>query len=63
VIGATDQAQLPALVDPTSLQVVASGGVKLTPTVIHRALRQKAGIDLALLERFPNLSNELPLFG
>jgi hypothetical protein len=62
VVGATDDGQLPALVDPGSLQV-APEGVKLTPTLIHRSLRQLAGIAPELQEQYPLLGDPVALFG
>jgi uncharacterized protein (DUF1501 family) len=62
VIGASTAEQLAGFVDPSTLAVGASG-IKITPAVIHRALRNLAGIDTALQERFPIVGDDIPLFG
>jgi uncharacterized protein (DUF1501 family) len=61
VVGASTADQLAQSVDPTTL--VVGSGIKITPAVIHRALRNFAGIDTALQERFPIVGEDLPLFG
>lgn len=63
VVGATNDAQLPALVDPSSLSVVAEGGVKLTPGLVHQALRRLAGVSPELEQAYPLMGEPLPLFG
>jgi uncharacterized protein (DUF1501 family) len=62
VIGATTPDQLPQMVDPTTLAAGATG-VKITPGVIHRALRGLAGIDQDLQARYPVAGEALALFG
>jgi hypothetical protein len=44
VIGATDENQLPVLVNPSTLQA-DPGGIRLTPGHVHSALRRLAGIE------------------
>lgn len=61
VIGASTADQLAESVDPATL-AVSSSGVKITPAVIHRALRNAAGIDEELQTRFPIVGQDLPLF-
>lgn len=61
VIGASTADQLAESVDPATL-AVSSSGVKITPAVIHRALRTAAGIDEELQTRFPIVGQDLPLF-
>jgi hypothetical protein len=68
VVGATDEAtQKAKFVDPGSLAPIdgqGNGGVKLTPEVVHQALRRVAGIEgTELAQRFPLRSDTLPLFG
>jgi uncharacterized protein (DUF1501 family) len=60
VVGASTADQLAQLVDPTTLAV--GSGVKITPAVIHRALRTVAGIDPDLQARFPIVGEDVPLF-
>lgn len=62
VIGGTTDEQMPLLVDPKSLAESATG-TKLTPAVIHRALRQVAGIAPEIDRRYPLNAESLPLFG
>lgn len=62
VIGATTDDQLAMMVDPSSL-APGSEGRKLTPGVLHRSLRQVAGVASELDRRFPLTDELLPLFG
>jgi hypothetical protein len=62
VIGATDERQDARLVDPTTLEVVSAGGVRITPAHVHASLRQLAGVDATLGARFP-VGPVLPLLG
>jgi uncharacterized protein (DUF1501 family) len=61
VIGGTSDDQLPLLVDPKTLAVSATG-VKITPSAIHRALRQLARVSPDLEQRYPLAGEALPLF-
>lgn len=61
VIGATTDQQTPQMIDPATM-TAGTSGIKVTPGVIHRALRQLAGIDSELQARFPVAGAELPLF-
>ena len=61
--GASDGEQKPLAVDPQSLAIDPQG-VRITPTLIHRALRQVAGLSGTPFDNaFPLLGNDLPLFG
>ena len=63
VIGATNDEQRSRNIDPGSLAPV-DGGVKLTPQLIHLALRRVAGIEgTEVATKFPLLGDALPLFG
>lgn len=63
IIGASDDDQLPATLDPASLAVRA-GGVRLTPANIHRSLRRMLSLDATDAARhFPLLGEDLPIFG
>ncbi len=62
VIGATNERQEAMNVDPQTLAVVDSGGVRLRPAHVHRALRKLAGLetDPVASQRFPiTSSNDL----
>jgi uncharacterized protein (DUF1501 family) len=65
VIGATDADQRARPIDPGTLQPLdGDAGVKLTPGLIHQALRRLAGIEgTPLAAQFPLLGEALPLFG
>jgi hypothetical protein len=65
VIGATTERHNPLNVNPTTLEPVEGGGVRLKPGHVHRALRRLAGIDQnPIVTRFPiKEKEELPLFG
>jgi hypothetical protein len=43
VVGSTDEALRPVLVSPSSLAPAASGGVRITPAHVHRAIRRLGG--------------------
>lgn len=59
VVGATDDEQYGALVDPASLKT--GSGKKFGPESIHRALRKLAGIDAAeVAARFPLAGDDMP---
>lgn len=45
VIGRTDPRHKPFEVDPDTLEVVESGGIRIQPGSVHHALRRLAGID------------------
>ena len=62
VIGATEHDMLAKNVDPSSLQVVESGGVTLTPAHLHASLRQLAGIADDPLVQPWEMGDPLPLF-
>lgn len=65
VIGGTDERHNPYNVDPATLEVVESGGVRITPGHIHKALRKLAGIEEhPVVQRFPlsEAKQDLPLF-
>jgi uncharacterized protein (DUF1501 family) len=62
VIGGTTADQQARKIDPTTL-MAADSGVPLTPGLIQAALRKRAGIDPALITRFPVLGDDLPLLG
>jgi hypothetical protein len=54
VIGATDEKQFLIPIDPKSLALSKSAGIRVRPEHIHLALRQLAGInDHALSKKFP----------
>ncbi|HET9958427.1 MAG TPA: DUF1501 domain-containing protein, partial [Polyangiaceae bacterium] len=61
VIGGSTADQLALKLNPGNLST-GSDGVKLTPTVIHRALRGLAKLDPDLEKRFPLAGEALPLF-
>jgi uncharacterized protein (DUF1501 family) len=61
VIGGTTDGQMPLLVDPSTL-APSTTGLKITPSAIHRALRQVARISPELEQRYPLLGDALPLF-
>jgi hypothetical protein len=62
-IGATDYYQNARKVDPTTLAPVETGGVPLTPGVVHRALRRHAGLDgTEASQRFRVTGADLDLF-
>ncbi|MFN3200863.1 MAG: DUF1501 domain-containing protein [Bradymonadia bacterium] len=66
VIGETDARHRPMEVDPATLQVVESGGVRIQPGAVHLALRRLAGIAETGPSRaqFPLIGAEtLDLFG
>jgi uncharacterized protein (DUF1501 family) len=64
VIGATNDEQRARPIDPGSLAAIDSGGVKVTPQLIHLALRRLAGLDgTEVASKFPLLGDALPLFG
>lgn len=61
VIGQTDERHRPILINPSTLQP-DSGGIRLTPGHVHRALRKLAGIDnTAVAQNFPITDAELQL--
>lgn len=62
VIGATDAEQQAVHVDAASLQPVSEGGVKLSPEIVHRALRRMAGVE-AMDSKYPLPGDDLDLFG
>jgi hypothetical protein len=54
VIGATDEKQFQVPIDPRTLSLDKSKGIRVRPEHIHLALRQLAGInDHALSKKFP----------
>ncbi len=62
-IGASDYYQNARNLDPVTLSPVDSGGVKLTPGVIHRALRRHAGLEgTEVAQRFRVVGDDLDLF-
>lgn len=61
VIGSTDAGMQPIPVDPASL-APSPDGVKLTPEVVHAALRRVAGVE-ANATSYPLGGDVLPLFG
>lgn len=62
VVGGTDAEQKPLSVDPLSL-AFDSQGVRITPALIHRALRKVAGVSGSRFDtEFPLVGNDLPLF-
>jgi hypothetical protein len=65
VVGQTTDRHDPLNVDPTTLEPVQSGGVRLKPGHIHRQLRKLAGIDQSdIVKRFGIKEKEdLPIFG
>lgn len=63
VIGATTPEQLARNVDPATLGVVDSGGVKITAAHIQGAIRRLAGAAELGDELFPLPGQPLPLFG
>lgn len=65
VIGGTyEDSQKPKNIDPASLATVDSGGVRLRPEHIHRALRLKADVaDTEVAQKFQLPGEDLPLFG
>lgn len=63
VLGGSDGNQLAQHINEENFDVTDSGGVKITPGLIHQALRQKAGIGEDLLSRFPLKDKTLNLFG
>jgi len=65
VVGATNDEQRARPIDPGSLAPLdGDAGVKLTPGLIHQALRRLAGIEgTELATKFPLLGDTLPLFG
>jgi uncharacterized protein (DUF1501 family) len=64
LIGGTDERYRAREVDGTSLQPSPSGGVRLQPSHVHRALRRAAGVDTAeVVRRFPLSGVDLPIFG
>ena len=63
VIGGTNDEQRARTVDPGSLATV-DGGTKLTPQLVHLALRRMAGLEgTEVATKFPLLGDALPLFG
>ena len=63
VIGASDASSIAQNIDPVTLAPSAAG-VKLTPELVHLALRKLAGIDGAQVAKaFPFASSPVPLFG
>ena len=65
VIGATNDEQRSKMIDPGSLAAIdGDSGVKLTPQLIHLALRRVAGLEgTEVAGKFPLLGDALPLFG
>lgn len=62
VIGTTDEGHRPITVDPKTLAPNASGGIRIEPKHIHRALRTFAGLDDSeLLRAYPLDAEALPL--
>ena len=62
-IGATDYYQNAKNLDPFTLAPVDSGGVRLTPGVVHRALRRQVGLDgTEVAQRFRVVGDDLDLF-
>ena len=54
VIGATDERQFAVPIDPKTLQLDKTKGVRVRPEHVHEALREYAGIaDHALSKKFP----------
>lgn len=54
VIGATDEKQFLAPIDPQSLKIDAKNGIRVRPEHIHASLREFAGIDNhAFAKQFP----------
>lgn len=63
VLGGTTEDQQPKGIDRSSLEAVDSGGVTLTPAVVHRSLRTVSGITgNELDESFPLPEDDLQLF-
>ncbi|EYF05301.1 DUF1501 domain-containing protein [Chondromyces apiculatus] len=66
VIGSTTDRHAAINVDPTTLAPVESGGVRLTPGHVHKALRKLGGIDTSeIVGEFALLDTkeDLPIFG
>jgi hypothetical protein len=64
VIGATNDEQRARPIDPGTLTAIDSGGTKITPQLIHVALRRLAGLEgTEVANKFPLLGDALPLFG
>jgi hypothetical protein len=62
-VGASDYYQAARNIDPVTLAPVESGGVRLTPGVIHRALRRHAGLEgTEVATRFRVVGDDLDLF-
>ena len=61
VVGATDGGQQALAVDRGSL-TPASGGITITPEIVHTALRKVAGVTDAE-SKFPLSAPDLPIFG
>jgi uncharacterized protein (DUF1501 family) len=64
VVGATDEELRPKPVSPSTLKEVASGGVRITPAHVHRALRGLSGVlGTGVDKEWPVYAPEdLPLF-
>lgn len=64
VVGGTDDAALPRRIDPGDLSLVTSGGIEITPDLVHASLRKLAALDSgSVADRYPLSAQALPLFG